>query len=254
MISTQLEQIAHRGFSAIAPENTLIAFEAARQAGADSLEFDLRLSLDGVPVVIHDETLDRTTATPGRVSQTPWEHLQRLDAGAWLNEEFQGAGIPSLEQTLAEVAKFPQFAYLDLKSDAMTSESNWTSDRLDRILEMIQSYQLGDRCFLCSFDSELLAAFREKSPHCRLGYHTLTATDIRQRLPQAAQVQGVLLSLYKPLLGEPGLIDEARSQNVEIVAWTVDDPQLSQQLQQSGINRIISNQIKTPEEIKNQVP
>ena len=247
MPEPQLEQIAHRGFSAIAPENTLIAFEAARRAGADSLEFDLRLSHDGVPVVIHDATLDRTTGTPGRVYNTTWQKMQVLDAGAWFSEEFRGATIPSLEQTLAEVRKFPQFAYLDLKSDPRISQTNWTSDRLDRILEIIQSYQLGDRCFLCSFDEELLAAFREKSSHCRLGYHTLTAADIRQRLPQAAQDKGILLSLYKPLLHEPGLINEARSQNVEIVAWTVDDPQISQQLQQYGINRIISNQIHKAE-------
>lgn len=241
MISAKLEQIAHRGFSAIAPENTRVAFAKARLAGADSLEFDLRLTQDGVPVVIHDETLDRTTGEPGRVCEVSWQQMQTLDAGSWFHETFEGERIPSLEQTLEEVAQFPQFAYLDIKS-----HPSWTSDRLDRVLEIIQSHQLGDRCFLCSFDTHLLAAFREKSPQSRLGYHTLTAQDILQRLPEAAKVGGVLLSLYKPLLEDPGLIEQARSQSVDLVVWTVDDPSLSQQLQQLGIQRIISNRIVTP--------
>ncbi len=240
MISAKLEQIAHRGFSAIAPENTRVAFAKARLAGADSLEFDLRLTQDGVPVVIHDETLDRTTRTPGRICDITWQQMQTLDAGSWFNETFQGESIPSLEQALEEVAQFPQFAYLDIKSDP-----SWTSQAIDRVLEIIQSYQLGDRCFVCSFDTALLASFREKSPHCHLGYHTLTATEIQQRLPDAAEVGGVLLSLYKPLLEDPNLSEQARSQSVDIVAWTVDDPSLSQQLQQQGVRRIISNQIMT---------
>ena len=210
MTFAKLEQIAHRGFSAIAPENTQVAFAQARLAGADSLEFDLRLTQDGVPVVIHDETLDRTTGTPGQVCEMSWQQLQTLDAGSWFNETFQGERIPSLDQTLLEVEQFPQFAYLDLKS-----HPSWTSEAITRILEMIQSHQLSDRCFLCSFDTDLLAAFQEKSPHCRLGYHTLTATDIQERLPEAARVGGVLLSLYKPLLEDPNLIQQARSQSVE---------------------------------------
>ena len=93
--------IAHRGFSAIAPENTLPAFQNAIDAGADMIEFDIRLTRDKQFIVIHDATLERTTNGRGIVENHTLSELQTLDAGSWFGREFAGTVLPSLGETLS---------------------------------------------------------------------------------------------------------------------------------------------------------
>jgi glycerophosphoryl diester phosphodiesterase len=108
-------RIAHRGASAQAPENTIPAFEAAARLGATWVEFDVMLSADGVPVVIHDETLRRTTGVDGWVAQTHVADLMQLDAGRWFAPKFAGARIPSLSQTLDALARLGLGANVEIK-------------------------------------------------------------------------------------------------------------------------------------------
>ncbi len=96
-------RIAHRGASGSAPENTHAAFAAALALGVDAIELDCQLSADGVPVVIHDETLDRTTTGLGPVRAKPWAELARLDAGAWKGAAFRGERIPRLADVLTQL-------------------------------------------------------------------------------------------------------------------------------------------------------
>lgn len=93
-------RVAHRGASARAPENTLAAFREAIRLGADAIELDVQLSADGVPMVIHDDTVDRTTDGRGRVAALVSRDLRRLDAGAWFSARFRGERIPTLEEAL----------------------------------------------------------------------------------------------------------------------------------------------------------
>ena len=95
--------LAHRGASAYAPENTLAAFELASRQRADGLELDAKLSADGQVVVIHDQSVDRTTDGHGRVGQMDFEALRRLDAGSWYDSSFRGQKIPALEEVLERV-------------------------------------------------------------------------------------------------------------------------------------------------------
>src|SRR5271169_2602058 len=108
-----LLNIGHRGASGEAPENTLAAFDLALRQGADGIEFDVRLSSDGVPVVIHDPRLERTTSGSGHVDDLPLSVLKRLDAGSWFNRRFPkraqnryaGLKVPTLAEVLAWVRK-----------------------------------------------------------------------------------------------------------------------------------------------------
>src|SRR5262245_34742321 len=93
-------RVAHRGASARAPENTLAAFREAIRLGADAIELDVQLSADGVPMVIHDLTVDRTTNGHGSVASFASRDLRRLDAGAWYSSRFRGERIPTLEEAL----------------------------------------------------------------------------------------------------------------------------------------------------------
>ncbi len=93
--------IAHRGGGCLAPENTLEGFHLAARLGFRAVEFDVMLTRDGVPVLIHDETLERTTDGAGKVCQWTWDELARLDAGRWLHAAWAGARIPRLDEALA---------------------------------------------------------------------------------------------------------------------------------------------------------
>jgi glycerophosphoryl diester phosphodiesterase len=102
-IGGRFTRIAHRGASGSMPENTHAAFAAAVVLGADAIELDCQLSADGVPVVIHDETLERTTSGIGPVRATPWNELACLDAGAWFGAAFAGERIPRLDDVLTQL-------------------------------------------------------------------------------------------------------------------------------------------------------
>ena len=97
-------RIAHRGASGRAPENTRAAFAAALDLGVDAIELDCQLSADGALVVVHDETLERTTSGLGPVCAKTWSELAALDAGAWRGKEFTGERIPRLEDVLTQLA------------------------------------------------------------------------------------------------------------------------------------------------------
>src|SRR3954468_3940898 len=103
MSSKPVIAVAHRGASAIAPENTVAAFDEAVRLGAKAVEFDLRMSADGVPVVLHDELVNRTTNGDGPVSNISQFDLLRLDAGSWMHVRFAGTRIPTLAEALLAI-------------------------------------------------------------------------------------------------------------------------------------------------------
>ena len=115
--------IAHRGASALAPENTLAAFQKAIADGAEGLEFDVRLSKDGAVVVFHDATLERLTARKDLVSNLTAEELQKIDVGSWFNQhkpnrsndDFSKEMIPTLRQLLDFLKDFKGLIYIELK-------------------------------------------------------------------------------------------------------------------------------------------
>ena len=95
--------IGHRGASAVAPENTMAAFREAIAAGCDGIEFDVRLTRDGIPVIIHDNTLRRTAGLSGRVADLTWAEIKQINVGGWFTrggESFKNETVPSLEELL----------------------------------------------------------------------------------------------------------------------------------------------------------
>ena len=104
----QLEKpviFAHRGYSTKAPENTIAAFDLAFQAGAHGIEIDVRLTNDGIPVVIHDRSVKRTTTTSGLIDRLTLHQIKSMDAGSWFSSKFSGERIPTLEQVLERYGK-----------------------------------------------------------------------------------------------------------------------------------------------------
>lgn len=141
--------IAHRGASAWAPENTVAAFDAALEVNCRAIEFDVRLTADGVPVVIHDETLDRTTNGSGRVAHTPWLDMLRLDAGSWKQPRFAGTRVPTLEEALQAICPMAQ-PVIELKVAIDPS----------MLIDLLQCYRAMSDAIIMSFDSDILKSIR----------------------------------------------------------------------------------------------
>ncbi|AFH60295.1 glycerophosphodiester phosphodiesterase family protein [Paenibacillus caseinilyticus] len=142
----------HRGYKAAYPENTLLSFRKAVEAGASMLEFDLRRSKDGVVAVIHDDTVDRTTNGTGAVRDHTWEELRGLDAGGWFDPVFEGLRIPSLTQLCEELRAYP-----DLLLNVEIKPAPDAVQTADQAVAMLQAYGLLPRCVFTSFDAEIVA-------------------------------------------------------------------------------------------------
>ncbi|MBE9185365.1 glycerophosphodiester phosphodiesterase [Microcoleus sp. LEGE 07076] len=232
-----IEIIAHRGFSAIAPENTLAAFELAIARKANSIEFDIQLSADSVPVIFHDATLDRITGVSGKVRETTLSQLQTLNAGKWFSDEFSQEKIPTLKESLAILKNIDKFLYFDVKP-----HSEWSDSEVADFVNTLQGEDIPDKCVITSFNDKFLAQVRRLSGDLAIGHIVANLETYKTQLARAVtQGDNLISSQYRVLLENPALIQESRSQGVDIVAWTVDDPKDRQKLIDLGITRIVTN-------------
>ena len=147
----------HRGDQEGAPENTLPAFELAIASQAQFIETDLQLTSDGVPVLMHDWTVDRTTDGSGPVWTYTWDELSRLDAGRWYADEFAGTRVPALSQLLDLVRPSNKRVLLELKG-------SWNADQLRSVTDDIERFGLDDRVIVASFDIMSLKALAGVAP------------------------------------------------------------------------------------------
>ncbi|NIQ98567.1 MAG: glycerophosphodiester phosphodiesterase [Desulfuromonadales bacterium] len=201
---------AHRGASAVAPENTLAAFAEAEAGGAEGIEIDVHLSRDGVPVVIHDETLKRTTDGVGWVSDFSVAELQRLDAGAWFASEFAGETIPTLEEIL-EWAGSRLRVNIEIK----------TADAALAVVELLRSFPRSD-VLLSSFDSDLLSFLRREEVSLPLGFLCDRRSWTRV-LKQAVASRAESFHPRRNLVNRP-MIAACRREGLAVYPWTVDNP------------------------------
>jgi glycerophosphoryl diester phosphodiesterase len=232
-----LEIIAHRGFSAIAPENTLAAFELAIARGASSIEFDIQLSADSVPVIFHDATLERITGVSGKVREQNLSQLQSLDAGKWFGAEFFGEKIPTLEEALSILKNVDKFLYFDVKPHC-----EWSDSEVANFVNSLNDAGIKEKCVITSFNDIFLEQVRRLSGDLPIGHIVANLEAYKTQLVKAvANRDNLISSQYRVLLENPALVEQSRSQGVDIVAWTVDDREDLQKLVNFGITRIVTN-------------
>jgi len=229
--------VAHRGFSAVAPENTLSAFCAALQHGANAIEFDVQLSADGVPVIIHDATVDRTTDGSGNVRDKTLTQLKQLDAGLWFSDRFIGERIPTFQEALDLLEKTSAFVYSEVKQ-----AEDWSAADIDNFIAAILSQGWQNRCAIASFSDEFLEKVRDRTDRITLAYYPLATPDYLEKVRQFKLDGNVLLlSEYHLLLENPALIQVSKERDIDVGAWTVDNRQDLEQLVQLGVTKIITN-------------
>ncbi|MFI6760326.1 glycerophosphodiester phosphodiesterase family protein [Micromonospora sp. NPDC050417] len=225
--------IAHRGASAAAPENTLVSQEIARKGGADWIENDVQPSKDGVPFILHDGTVDRTTDGTGNIRDLTAEQIKALDAGSWFGPQYVGERVPTLAEQLADLRTRGGSLLLEIKG-------KHTRDEVATIIKVIRDEQMMSRVFVQSFEVDALQYTYELAPELPLGL-------LRSSLdadPVAISKQ-LHLTAYNPdgnaLLAKPEVVAPLHAAGVAVMAWTMDSASLWQRLERIGTDAIITN-------------
>ena len=148
---------AHRGYSGLYPENTMLAFEKAAETGCDGIELDVQLTKDGTVVVIHDETVDRTTWGTGRVLDYTHEELRKLDASRLFGDRYGFCPIPSFEEYCSWAAGQNLVTNIEIKTGVYYYE-----ELEKKTLEIVRKYGLEDRVFYSSFNHMSLVRIKEE--------------------------------------------------------------------------------------------
>jgi len=222
--------ICHRGLAGWAPENTLAAMREAIRRGAQFAEVDVRRSADGVIVLMHDETVDRTTGGQGRVDGLTWDEISKLDAGSHFSPVFAGEPVPTLDQVLALVASSSVTLVLEVKQP-----DRYPGIAL-QVADVLQESNLHDRVVVVSFDHDWLNRLSDLMPTARVGY-----LQVHPGIPRRMSGNDVLDVHWSGVLLDPTLIRRAHRQGHQVWVWTVNDARLMRLLVWLGVDGITTD-------------
>ena len=230
-------KIAHRGFSAIAPENTMVAFQKALELNVDCVELDVHGTIDKKVVAIHDQTLNRTTNQTGFVNQQTLNRVRQADAGRWFDDKFTGEKIPTLTEALDLICP-SAMAVVEVKDAAIT----------DQVVKDIHRTNTSERVVVIAFDPMVLKQVRQLDSTLSTGFLLggdkghVNDVELAAQLVQQVLVMGVpLLNLSEKLITSL-LAHEIKKRGVTLWTWTIDDLERMKEVVDSGVQGITSNQ------------
>ena len=228
--------MAHRGAQAVAPENTLAAFEAAADMQADGVELDVTRCATGEIVVIHDDTVDRTTNGSGPVAALPFYALRELDAGAWFDARFAGQRIPLLSEVLDLVGDSEMRVNIEIKGQALRGDGIEAE-----IAEMVRQRHETGQVIISSFNPSALWRMRRAAPE--LPGALLYAAGM-----PPYRVRGLARYLVRPAALHPyhDLVDAAymrwaHGHGYRVNPWTVNDADTIARMIELGVDGIIGD-------------
>jgi glycerophosphoryl diester phosphodiesterase len=247
----QLEQrplvMAHRGGRGLWPENTLYAFERAAEMGVDVLEMDIHTTADGALVVMHDDTVDRTTNGSGPILSFTLDELKGLDAGyTWSPDDgqtfpFRGQGItvPTVEEVFAAFPGVPLNIEIKQEEPSMVAS----------FCQLIRDHDLADQVLVASFHEETMAEFRQECPEVATSIGTMETVSlfilskIFLEATYGAPAEAAQVPEYRSGLHvlAPRFIDAAHNRNLEVHAWTINEEDDLQRMIALGVDGIITD-------------
>ncbi len=230
---------AHRGASAVAPENTMAAFRAAKRLGADSFELDTYLTADGVAVLLHDGTVDRTTDGTGPIGKLTLAEVRKLDAGSWKDARYKGEPVPTLEEAL--VNRDGLYVNIELKATPETY-----APLAKEVVRLIEKHRLEKAVIISSFSADALKEVKRLNPKVRTGY--LYGAKVPEVHPEP-------LDAVHPHFGAvtPEYMAWARDKGYQVNVWTVDGPDEMRRLIDLGVDSIITNVPNVLHEVRAEV-
>lgn len=234
------EIIAHRGFSAQAPENTLAAFNLAWESKADGCELDLHLTADQKIVILHDATTQRTGTANHVVAETDAATLTAIDVGSWKNPKFAGEKIPTLDQALATLPTGKQRFFIEVKCGPEVVPF------LARTLTPLK--ERADQLVIISFNRQVCAAAKQVLPWLKvyqLASYRKRGSDKTADLAALisnAQADGLDgLNLGRDWPWTPDMVSTIRRAELGLFVWTVNDPQEAKRLAALGVDGITTD-------------
>lgn len=240
-----LEVHAHRGGAGLAPENTLAAFRKALELGVDALEMDLHVTRDGVVVVIHDESLDRTTDGRGGVGDLTFEEVKRSDAGRKFARAFRGERVPALREVIDLVKTTGDTRVrLDLELKYRLDHPGEPKDFEERVLEILRETGFVERVNIISFHHPSLAKVKALEPRLRTG---LLAGGRKAPPNLVALVRRYHADYYSPSFRHvtSEAVAALHQTGIPIVPWTVNDETDMRRLMALGIGALAGDGIAT---------
>ncbi len=240
--------IAHRGASALAPENTLAAFQKAIDDGAEGIELDVRLSKDGIPVVFHDSSLYRLGRIAGNVSDFTVKELQKFDVGSWFNiknpqlavEKFSIETVPTLVEIIEFLTDYKGLIYIELKCKESEIEL-----LVKAVCQVISQSLLLPNILVKSFKLEAIPIIRRLCPDVKtvaLFAPKIMAIFRKEKhlVKIAHELDADQISLHFSLATRK-LMQKAAKKNLPVTIWTADNPRWVKRAVDLGINAIITN-------------
>jgi glycerophosphoryl diester phosphodiesterase len=227
--------VAHRGAGKLAPENTLAAMRVGHAHGYRMVEFDVKLSADGVPFLLHDDTLDRTTDGSGRADALSWAELSKLDAGRWHSATYAGEPLPTLRAIAQWAIANGVACNVEIKPMAGRERDTGAAVALDaRTLWRDAS----PPPFLSSFSEEALAAARDAVPELQRGLLLeRIPADWKERLARLGCV--AIDADYREL--DAGRVAAALNAGYQVLTYTANDPGIVSELVAWGVDAIITD-------------
>jgi glycerophosphoryl diester phosphodiesterase len=224
--------VGHRGAMGYAPENTFAAYELALTMGVDAVECDVHLSADGVPVVIHDHTLDRTTDGRGLVRDHALAQLKALDAGSWRGAEFAGQRLPTLDELLGWCASRVGLS-IELKNGPLFYDG-----LAEQVVDLVRRHGMLERASVISFDHQAIRRVKQLEPRLAAGVLFAARLVDAPAVARAAGAETIMPAYY---FATPDVIDQAHAAGLTISVWTVDDPATAARLAADGVDAIATN-------------
>ncbi len=209
------EIYAHRGFSGVYPENTVLAFKKAAEAGAEGIEFDVHLTKDGVPVVMHDENTVRTTGTDALIKDLTLEEFKALDAGFVKNGEFGFVAPPTLREVFEVLAETGMKCNIEIKSGV------YEYPNIERkILALMDEFNLREKTIISSFNHFTVCRFKELAPDVKVGF-----LEESWLIHPGAYTRARGAECFHPFFNclNHENMQDLRNNGIEINAWTIND-------------------------------
>jgi glycerophosphoryl diester phosphodiesterase len=233
--------IAHRGAGKLAPENTLAAFQHGATFGYRMFECDVKLSSDGVPFLLHDDTLDRTTSGHGIAARLPWSELSQLDAGHWHSSAYAGEPLPTLASIAQWCLKNGHFLNIEIKptpgQEAETGQV--VAEHATRLWKDAQNPHVVPP-LLSSFSPESLETAQATAPHLPRG---LLLDTLWKGWLETALMLDCCAIICKHTLWDTSSVTQATSAGFKCLSYTVNDENVAQRLLDLGTDGIITDRV-----------
>lgn len=233
---------AHRGFSHIAPENTLAAFQKAIEVGADGIELDVQMTKDGHLVVIHDEWLNRTTTGQGWVKDHTLKEIRELSAGLWFDPSFADERVPTLEEVFELIEPTSLWVNVELKNNIVRYPQ-----LEEQVIALMDRFQIEKRVILSTFNHYSLKHLHQYRSQLSLG--VLYSCNLYEPWNYAIQLGTTAIHPFFATLDDE-IIEQTHLAGISIRTYTVDEPVYIKQLLKQQIDTIITNDPATAIELR----